>query len=220
MRHYIFPIGFHEDYIMRRLLNKMPSQDDHITIITCRPAGPGNKTAYKNLEAWLSNIGLPHILDPLQEISCNHVEEAIAEIRQLIESSKGDHVIIDVSGGMRILALTTTLATILSEKNIEICIQSEQGQDLGCIPVEIIRIIRKGLTPEEKHLLETIIENPGQTAKQYAQILGRTEKTIQNRLAKLAKHHLIIRKGKGPKIYPSKWAKIFTTKTIPGDPGK
>ena len=207
MKTYMFPIGFHEDFIFRRLHKTKALPEDKIMIYTCKPAVGGVKRALENLKAHLIGMGLgePEII----ELECFDIPSSIYKVRTTLPQDT-EEIILDLSGGMRILDIILYTALILERRTFTTYFQPESGEPLEAkIPKYITPHLWTQLTPEEKQILETIQENPGITIQELAEKLGRKTKTIQNQLTKLRRKGLITKKGRNPNIYPAPWAKTI-----------
>ncbi len=207
LKTYLFPIGFHEDFIFRRLHKTKALPEDKIIIYTCKPVVGGVKRALENLKAHLIGMGLgePEII----ELECFNIPDSIYKVRTTLPRD-AEEIILDLSGGMRVLDIILYTALILERKPFTTYFQPESGEPLEAkIPKHITPHLWTQLTPEEKQILETIQENPGITTQELAEKLGKKPKTIQNQLTKLRRKGLITKKGRNPNIYPTPWTKAI-----------
>jgi len=208
MKSYVFTLGFHEDYIERRLYMTKASREDVIVLFTCKPAVGAVIRAYEGLKLRTTSLGISQPL--LVEISCDNPAEAISEARKIIRELP-EPIIADLSGGMRIAVILIYTALLLENKEFELKMQSESEPAIEAeIPYPIIKLIKNPLSREKQEILAEIMKNPGITAKELALKLGKKEKTILNHIAELKKHQLVVQKGKYSGLYPTKWTKIAT----------
>lgn len=208
MKSFVFTLGFHEDFIERRLHTSHAVEGDAIRVFTCKPLAPATRRAYESLRARAYSIGVgePELI-PLE---CIDPAEALYTARLAIRELP-EPIIADLSGGMRIAVLVVYTALLLERKQFDLYIQPEPWGQETLIPHQITQLIWSPLAPEEQRLLETITALGKTTIKQLAEIMNRKEKTIANKLAKLRKHMLITKRGRTPTIQPTKWAKTITT---------
>ncbi len=207
MRSFIFTLGFHEDYIERRLHESSATREDEIILFTAKPAIGGVLRAYESLKARAHSIGLRK--PKLVELDCQDMAEAILQARKTIHQLP-EPIIADLSGGMRVTIITVYTALLLENKKFKLYIQPEGSMELHInIPSQIIELIRNPLTQEKKKTLKTIMENPGITVREIAETLGKKEKTILNHLTELKKKQLVKIKGRSRGLYPTKWAKTI-----------
>lgn len=207
-RTFLFILGYHEDYITRRLHRNHATKLDTIALITPSPLTGAVRRAYLNLEAYLSRIGL----DPpkLIQVPQTNIDETITTITRELRKLP-QPIILDLTGGNRLLATITLLILLATRKQVEIYIQPETEETWEIrIPHQIIKLIHNPLTEEKKKILKTIIENPGITIEELAKTHNKTPKTMKNYINQLKRNELIIQKGRKAAIYPTQWAKLIT----------
>jgi len=208
MKSYVFTLGFHEDFVERRLYMSRASREDTIVLFTCKPAVGAVIRAYEGLKLRTSSLGLS--TPKLVEISCENPAEAISEARKIIKELP-EPIIADLSGGMRLAVIIVYTALLMENKAFELKMQSESEPPIQMeIPYPILKLLKTPLSKEKKQIILEIMKTPGITVKELAEKLGKKEKTIANHIAELKKHQLVVQKGKYSGIYPTKWAKIAT----------
>lgn len=210
-RSYVFTLGFHEDYIERRLHLTRAQPEDSIVLFTGKPIIGGVKRAYESLRARTLNIGLSE--PKLVELEYEDPAKALYQARQVI-SSLSEPIIADLSGGMRVIVVIVYTALLLEGKHFELYMQPEGSMHIHLyIPRGVIQCIRNPLSREKQEILRIVKSKPGITVKELAQILGRKEKTIINHIIELKKLNLIVQKGKLAGIYPTQWTQtVIKTK--------
>ncbi len=207
-RTFLFILGYHEDYITRRLHLSHASRSDEVALITPYPLTGALKRAYYNIEIHLSKIKLkPPKQIPVPTTNTDKAIEIIAEeTRKLPEP-----IILDLTGGDRLLSTLTLLTLLLTRRQVELYIQPETGEPWEIkIPKQVITLIYNPLSPEKQNILKTITQNPGITIQELAQIHNKTTNTIRIYITQLKRLELVIQKGRKASIYPTKWAKIIT----------
>ncbi len=224
MASYIFTLGFHEDFILRRLVSERAQHGSKIVVFTVKPIIGATKTAYQNLVTYCTRMGLS--TPELVELSIEEAEDMISSALDTIQTLE-EPIIADLTGGMRILIITIYTALIASKKRFRVYIATE-GEQRAEITIESTHIeaITEELPEEKGKILETIMKNPGITPPQLAKLTHKSEKTIANHITELKKLNLVITRGKTNNIYPTKLGilKSKTTKTktkiIPESTGK
>ncbi len=214
-RSYVFTLGFHEDYIERRLHQTSAKPDDVVVLFTGKPAIGGVKRAFESLRARSLSIGLPE--PKLIELEYEEPSKALYQAKQVINALP-EPIIADLSGGMRVIVIIVYTALLLEGKHFELYMQPEGSMHMHLhIPRGIIHCIRNPLSKEKMEILKIIMENPGITVKELAQTVGRKEKTIINHMIELKKLNLVVQKGKLAGLYPTQWTPtiIPETKKIP-----
>ncbi|MEM4972057.1 MAG: CRISPR-associated CARF protein Csa3, partial [Sulfolobales archaeon] len=185
MASYIFTLGFHEDFILRRLLSEKAQPGNRIVVFTVKPAAGATKTAYQNLATYCIRMGLSS--PELVELSIGDAEDMISSVLDILETLE-EPIIADLTGGMRILVIAIYTALIASKKRFRVYVATE-GEQRAQITIESTHIeaITKELTEEKRKILETIVRNPGITPPQLARIMQKSEKTIANHITELKK---------------------------------
>lgn len=206
---YIFPLGFHEDFILRRLSRTDANRYDHILVITCQPLGAGTRRAYGSLHAKTIDLGFGE--PELIVLDCSDPAESMNALWNAVGNKVYDEIIVDISGGMRILSIIAILTLLIKRIPFTLYYQPESGAfEETIIPKEIIQLIIQPLTSIEKHLLEIISGKGAATVKELSNTMGRKEKTIMNIIARLRNKKLIVKKTRKHIVQPTKWAKIAT----------
>ncbi len=207
-RTFIITLGYHEDYILRRIHENHATPNDTIIILAPQNPQPLTQTAIENLKAYTKKLQLPP--PQITKINTEDTALALTQLTQTI-AKQTPPIIIDLTGGPKTLAILTLLATIITRKPATIHIQpTPENPAPTHIPQEIIELTHNPLTHEKQRILQTIIENPGITIQELAQQHQKTPKTIKNYTTLLKRYHLVIQKGRKAALYPTKWAKIAT----------
>ena len=206
MRTFVFTLGFHEDHVIRRLHAHNALREDHIVVFTVRPVATAVKRAFDGLKGFTSRAGLR---DPeLIELPLNTPDAIYTIINTLRDRPRP--FIVDLSGGMRVLAVYVMTALLLMKEDADIYLQPETGTITETvIPKELFEFMRSPLTPTEIEVLKEISNNPGITISELAKATSKSEKTIRNMLARLRKL-LVVQKGRRAGLYPTKWVKTLT----------
>lgn len=204
---YIFTLGFHEDFIIRRLHQTAASKDDTILIFTASPAVASVKKAYQNLVAYTATMNLSEPI--LVELKLDDFYGMVSQILEWINQAQ-QPIIADLSGGMRMIGITVYTSLLIHGHRAKIYIADETGEARE-ISTETsqIRTLLQGLSEEKLNIVKLAVQNPGITTAEAARQLGKSEKTIQNHLAELKKNAILTQKGKARSIYPTKIAEVI-----------
>ena len=62
MKSYLFTIGIHEDFAIRRLVNTRASKEDSVVALVKSPMTGGNRRAIMGLNAVMSKMGLQDVI--------------------------------------------------------------------------------------------------------------------------------------------------------------
>nr|NAZ13737.1 CRISPR locus-related DNA-binding protein [Desulfurococcales archaeon] len=149
MASYIFTLGFHEDFIIRRLMNSKTSKGERIIVFTVSPVSGASEKAFKNLEAFCATTGLsrPELVEI--KVSGREFIEIVYDIISVLKDLE-EPIIADLSGGMRILVIATYIGVEMSRKRSIVYVAQESGQgEEYKIDIEEIRILSKEYSEEK-----------------------------------------------------------------------
>jgi len=195
-RRFIVSLGFHEDRAIRRLMESSASRDDEVFVVTASTV-PAVVAAFNSLAGFCRRVGLPE--PKLVEVP-PRLYEGVAVLAELIGSSPGP-VVLDLSGGMRYLAVLGVLALFLTGRRATVYVQPEsEGEEL-VIPESVINLAYEPLQELELSVLRLVAEREGITVEGVAELTGRSPKTVANAVSRLQKLGLVARRGRAGGVY-------------------
>lgn len=195
-RRFIISLGFHEDRAIRRLMASSASKDDEVVLITASSSS-GVLRAYDSLVSFCRRAGLRE--PKLVEVPTD-LYEGVAKIAELVLGSEGP-VVMDLSGGMRYLAVLGMLALFLARRRAVVYVQPEgEGQELE-IPESVMDLARISLQDLERSILKVVAGSEGVGVEDVARSLGRSPKTVANAVSRLQKLGLVVRRGRSSGLY-------------------
>jgi len=205
MRSYVFTLGFHEDFVVRRLHGTHVSPEDHLLAITVRPVSKGTMKAFQALQAYCTKLSLrePELLELEGSNLFSFVEQILSKVRSLQEP-----LIVDISGGMRALGVSTLIAVLASGKDADIYVTLENEEGELYFSTREFRALASGVTKERYILLSEVSRNPGITVDELAQKLGKTKKTVLNYVTEMKGDGLLTQRGKSAGIFLTKLGEI------------
>lgn len=202
-RRFIVTLGFHEDRAIRRLMESSASRDDEIFAVTASTA-PAVVAAFNSLAGFCRRVGLPE--PKLVEVP-PRLYEGVAVLAELIGGSPGP-VVLDLSGGMRYLAVLGVLALFLTGRRATVYVQPEsEGEELA-IPESVISLAYEPLQDLELSVLRAVAEREGSTVEGIAEVVGRSPKTVANAVSRLQKLRLVARRGRAGGVYLTEVGKL------------
>jgi len=98
VRSFVFTLGFHEDFAIRRLASKAARRGEPILVLTAKPAVGAVQKAFNSLREFCLRVGLEE--PRLAELDLSDGARALVEARTLIGQLPG-LIVADVSGGSR-----------------------------------------------------------------------------------------------------------------------
>lgn len=207
MTSFVFTLGFHEDFIIRRLHASRAEAGDKIIVFTVKPASGAPLKAFSNLETYCLRIGLQRPVLIEIDVRERDFTEILGDVLEVVLGLE-EPVVADLSGGMRILVIAIYTAIMISRKKAVVMVSPEGEAIEHRIDIEDIRILDTELTEEKREILEIIEKNPGTTIPEIARTLEKSEKTITNHVNTLKKQRLVAAKGKRNNLYLTKLGQI------------
>lgn len=203
-RLFIITLGFHEDHVIRRLVNDKASRGDRVVLITASPVASATQRAYESLIAVCGRMGLPR--PELVSVSADPYE-GLKTLISLLRSD-GD-VVLDLSGGMRYLSVYALMALLLIRREGKVYLQPESGEvSEVAVPETLIRAFFSPPRPAEVELMR-LVGAGGLSAQDIARLSGKSEKTVMNMLSSLSRRGLIVRKGRAGGVYLTSAGKLL-----------
>jgi CRISPR locus-related DNA-binding protein len=199
-RLFIITLGFHEDHVIRRLMNDKAVEDDRVILITASPVATATQRAYESLVTLCNKMRLPR--PELVGVACNPYDG----LRVLLNLMSGeDDIILDLSGGMRYLAVYALIALLLTRRRGRIgriYLQPESGEvSEVVIPETLIEVFLNPPKPAEIELLKLLKGSEGISVRDLARLSNKAEKTVMNLVSELSRRGLVVRRGRGGGIF-------------------
>ncbi|QIW22811.1 CRISPR-associated transcriptional regulator Csa3 [Sulfolobus sp. S-194] len=199
MKSYIFTIGIHEDFAVRRLVSTNVGRDDVVVVLVKSPITGGNRRAINGLSAVMSKMGLKDAI--VREVEVKDIFHVVNQVSEILKEIK-DPLIIDISGGeSKALAIGVILTVVINKRVGRIYF--EEDEEIS-FQIEDFRTTVEGLSSELLRVLSTVVNNPGIKHEVIAEITGKKLKTTMNVVGILKKKRLVYQKGRGDGIYPTK----------------
>lgn len=199
MKSYIFTVGIHEDFAVRRLVSTNVGRDDVIVVLVKSPITGGNRRAINGLSAVMNKMGLRDAV--VKEIEVKDIFHVVDQVSEILKEVK-DPLIVDISGGeSKTLAIGIILAVTVNKRVGRIYLEEDEEVSFQ---IEDFRTAAEGLSSELLKVLSTVVANPGIRHEVIAEMTGKKLKTTMNVVGILKKKRLVYQKGRGDGIYPTK----------------
>ncbi|WP_276813777.1 CRISPR-associated CARF protein Csa3 [Desulfurococcus amylolyticus] len=202
-RVFLSPLGFHEDILIRALIQLRASRLDRLLVVSCKPLVGGVRRAFDGLKASCSRQDLPE--PGLLEVDCSRFYESIAEVRKELGKHEGELILL-LGAGLRILSHMLEVAVLVSGRPFKIYYEPEsEGGERVLIDHSLYEnLLNRGkLSNLEQRVLKLVLEKPGVTVVELARELGVKEKTVRNTLTKLKSKGLVAKKGRNEGVEPT-----------------
>jgi len=205
-RSFVFTLGFHEDFVIRRLSNLAARGGEEIVLFTGSPIVSGTRRAHASLIDYCTKVGLstPQLVElPLSDSSL-----AVSKARHVV-GGLPEPIIADLSGGMRAVVIAVLIALFTSGKVFELFVSPESGEaEELWIPAGVARAL-SSLSSEKREILSFIARNEYCDAEAIAHRLGRSSKTVRNHLSELKKMGLVASQGRRGGLKLTSWGKAI-----------
>ena len=185
---FIFTLGFEEKYVLRSLTTKGISENDEIWIVIPKPRSDRTDTALSFIR-----MSLKKLFDKNVNVFETHIDDfytAVRELRNLISmlSWKGD-ITLNISGGMKILALALLAAGLTLEKEFRITILREDMERIYELPSTAFQPIP--LDEVDVKILRGLSQLGSSSASRLARQLRYSRTTVWRRLERLRVEGLV-----------------------------
>lgn len=202
-RVFLSPLGFHEDILVRALIQLRASRLDRFLVVSCKPLTGGVRRAFDGLKASCSRQDLPEPV--LLEVDCSRFYESVADVRRELAKHEGEPILL-LGAGLRILSHMLEVAALVSGRPFKVYYEPEsEGGERVLIDHHLYEnLLNRGrLSNLEQRVLKLVLEKPGVTVVELARELGVKEKTVRNTLTKLKNKGLVAKKGRSEGVEPT-----------------
>jgi len=206
-------LGFEESIIIGAVLRHKLDPGDRLVILTSRDKEDERAISAKTqLKSFVQQVGMgkPWLELSIIPLSEHDVEETILEILSLLnkEVKENREIIVEVSGGLRVLGLALTLAALfISEKVKGIYLVTEHTKKLIKIPE--IRI-KPHLSTTLQEIMLTIFSLKEASLEKISSVLDKDLSTVSRQTMKLEQLGLINRESSRPAQFTSTFlGKVF-----------
>lgn len=213
MKTLVAVLGFEESIIISSVLRHKLDPGDRLVILTSRDKEDERaESAKMRLRSFVQQVGMgkPWLELSILALSEHNAEETILEILSFLkkEVNKNREILIEVSGGLRILGLTLILASLFINNKIKgIYVVTEHTKKLIKIP-DIST--KPHLSKTLQKLMLSIFKLKEATLEKIASALDKDLSTVSRQTTKLEQLGLIKRKSSRPAHFtPTFLGKVF-----------
>ncbi len=201
---YVFTLGFHADHAIRRLSRARDVES--VVVVTARPVVRAVQNAFMEIVAFCDRAGLPRPV--LLDVPLEDPAGAVYAILRAVNGAK--HVVVDVSGGMRIVTFLTVVAAMIASRRsyVEVFASGER-EDAPEVRVPMLvlhALLFGGLGGEKRAILELLDRFGEMSVSDIAKAIDRSERTVRAHLADLRRYELV--EG-GSKVRISGWGRLL-----------
>ena len=213
-RLFIFTLGFHENFALRRLSTEGAGRGDVVEVFTTSPAASGVIRAYESLKQMASRFMEVEVLGLREVDLASGLPRASLTVLEHLEplvASGRTRVIADLSGGSRGVGYAVHLAlSLVRGLEVDVYLQSDTSDAWELhLPTTVSSLISARLPGDVEDMLITVLESEGATVDELARLTGLAAKTISNRLSRLQKMGLAVRRGRRRGVYLTEWGRLL-----------
>ena len=185
----ILTLGFDERFCFRAILRHGIKEGDEVVLITA-----GLVDRVKKAYEWIKTV-VERSYDvevKLIEVDVKNLMKAILDVVKILDEYKDWNVIVNLSGGMRILTIIMLFAlTIKPMRHIKVEIELEDLSALIEIPIQLFAVgdVKSKLTNEKIEILKLI--SRFEEVKEIVKVLGKDASTVRRHIASLVEMGLV-----------------------------
>ena len=185
----ILTLGFDERFCFRAILRHGIKEGDEVVLITA-----GLVDRVKKAYEWIKTV-VERSYDvevKLIEVDVKNLMKAILDVVKILDEYKDWNVIVNLSGGMRILTIIMLFAlTIKPIRHIKVEIELEDLSALIEIPTQLFAVgdVKSKLTNEKIEVLKLI--SRFEEVKEIVKVLGKDASTVRRHIASLVEMGLV-----------------------------
>ena len=212
MKSYVFTMGVHEDFAIRRLVSTNATREDDVVCLFKSPMTNGNKRALNALNAVMSKMGLREAVAREVRVS-GGILDVVDEVTGVLNDLK-DPLVVDVSGGeSKAVMVGVVLSLAINGRAGRVYVEEDEEYYFS---VEDFRTAVEGVKGEALALLINVVAQPGIRYLELAEKTGKKLKTVMNSVGALKKKRLVYQKGRGEGVYPTKLGVIVCKSSVIG----
>jgi CRISPR locus-related DNA-binding protein len=210
-RVFLCSFGFDEKFVLRCLVRYGFSVGDIVKLITSDP--PDNRVldAYRRVEELARRLGGS---SELLAINCRDLDEALSATIDIVGSLKSHEIIVNLSGGMRILICLILIALMLTEikSKIRIEIETEDLKSLVEIPQKILKLPKFRMGEAKLKIAEILVSREELSVTELAVVMGKDKSLVSRHIRDMEEAGLIHieRKGRTKIARPTSILKAIT----------
>lgn len=198
-----FTLGFDEKFAVRALIRHGVKRDDKIVAIVPRyRVDERTENALRALDEFAKRYLSSEQIERL-EVDVADFDLAITSLVKAFRSWTARPVVLSLSGGMRILIIETLLAAIVSDVEMKIEVESEDGTTLTVFDNSIFNMALLGILDDVERSAVRYLAGGEMAIDTLAELLEASKPTVWRRIRRLIDLGLVEvleRKGKGRKM--------------------
>lgn len=190
----VITLGFEEKFALRCVLRSGVSPGDRILVLTSKNGSNRSNKAFILFKQVISEI-FPEILIKKFEIDVKDFYSSVSKIREIIlsHSKPSEKVILNISGGQRILIVELLSAAIsIGSKDYYIEIETEDSSKVVQVPLTMM--LPSNIDDIDRKILREVeLHSKGISLSELCKKTNMSKSTVWRRLDKMCKLGLVSR---------------------------
>lgn len=196
VRALICTLGFDTDPVVRRIVGSRLEEGGVLLLLTAKPLRPETESAINDIKGLVSAAYGSSVKVEVKAINLHSFHEAVSEVRKELERFKHDDIVLNLSGGMRALVLSTYTAYLISGLDkAKLVIDLEGRQGTVELPCMASLLTTPPQLTEEKLKILALLKEP-KTPHELSELLDKDLTTIYRHLRDLEDLKLIERENR------------------------
>ncbi len=188
-------LGFDERFCCRAILKHGVEEDDKIILLTAGLVERVKK-AYEWIKTFVERSYDVNV--ELIEVDVRDFAKGVKTVITLLEELKDYDLIVNLSGGMRALAIIVLIALLIKPmRNLKVEIELEDFSGVVEIPKAIFKLNKLELSDEKREILKMIV-NGYQDVRSIAEVIHKDDSTVRRHISSLKNLGLIKIERKKP----------------------
>lgn len=186
----VAPLGFEEKFILRTIMRRGLREKGKIVAIMPEDGDVKGEKAFQVINELVLKLSDGTVEVVKHQVNVRDFYGAVSSIRNLLrELSLEDKLVVNLSGGLRLLIIETLAAVLsLGLKDVEVEIETEDSSTVAVIPIRVLYPLE--LEPLERQILQQAAEK-GKIRLKDLEGLNVPKATLWRKLARLTEHGLL-----------------------------
>lgn len=196
----IATLGFEEKFCYRAVLRHGIKEGDRIILITAGIVEKVEK-AYEWIKKLIQSSYGSSVSVDLVQIDVNNTVDSLREILRLIDSLKDFRIVVNLSGGMRILIIYVLLACLMrARRDLTVEVEAEDLSTIVSLDWRLLKLIKEGIKEEHLEVLRHISSGL-RDVRSLAKRLKKDESTVRRYISDLEEQGLVKIEKRKPLVF-------------------
>jgi len=196
----IATLGFEEKFCYRAVLRHGIKEGDRIILITAGIVEKVEK-AYEWIKKLIQSSYGSSVSVDLVQIDVNNTVDSLRKILRLIDSLNDFRIVVNLSGGMRILIIYVLLACLMrARRDLTVEVEAEDLSTIVSLDWRLLKLIKEGIKEEHLEVLRHISSGL-RDVRSLAKRLKKDESTVRRYISELEEQGLVKVEKRKPLVF-------------------